>query len=1077
MVVSKFAFSLGFLCIVCEAQSTQGLIAGSIRDQSNSAPLASAQVEYEQLDTKTRGYSVSGPDGAYYLPLLPPGRYRVKASCKDYQTREVYDVVLEVAGSVQIDFELRPLRDVWERGRYGTVTFRDQSVLPFFGPDVDPSYNGFFEPERRVAGQLEPSISDVIDPKAIALLPLAGRDVYTALVLQPGVAADTSTARSLGLSANGQRPASSNFLLDGIEDNDRLLGGPSVAIAPEMVQEYRVSTNNYSAEYGRTSGYIANAVTRSGSSQWHGIAYADLGNDQLDANSFQHNATGAARSPLRQTQSGFSAGGPIPHTKLLSWTALDHFGSSGENDAHSYILPTLGFAESLSPGSRAWQILHDHPPVQWAPGPGDAGEVSLSAPITLKRNTLLERLDYSPSGRQHYTGRLVGSWLDRPDFYWDPYGRSSLTQDFAGIAVGATNNWTPSLTTEVRAGWQISSRGWGLTNPNLPQLLAASVRVPQLGFSDVDLPGSCCQSTAWQDRGHTTELAGSIVLVRKRHLLKAGTGLFVNKSETNVIVPYAGAFFFTSLDAFAADDPLQFRTIISRTAEQVGVNAPPNPRDAYRNDEVYAFVQEDLRVSRRFTLNFGVRFDRIPAPVASTPSPVVVPGPGASLDERIASASLQGSVGSLFTASTNNWAGRFGFSYAPFASSSTVLRGGYGQFYDRAFDNIWLTASTNDLMFAGFGAVCAVQAFYRSGQYQRLPANCSPGLSDYLDVTMFQPMLRSPRVQSFFLSAQQAVGRNLSLALNGTGSLGRGLITTDVLNRLNGFFRPNDNLPNIDYRANQGSSDYTGLSAVVRYRSARSSVNIAWTWSHSIDNQSDPLLGSTFDLGFSNQTDRSNRGYYAAFSFPYASSADRGNSDFDQQQNLVAWATFEPPGPRDGPFSAPLRNWSVAAIFAARSGLPYTVYAGEINCDFICDTRAQLVRPDLLRLSPTPITGGLQLLDPAAFSLPPANMNGNTGRNAFRGPGFWNLDLSLAREFPLRVLGEQFRLTIRADAFNIFNHANLQNPEAFWGDSAQMNALFGQALYGRIGQRSSFPALTPLIENPRQVQILLRLRF
>ena len=88
-------------------------------------------ITHEQLDTKTRGYSVSGPDGAYYLPLLPPGRYRVKASCKDYQTREVYDVVVEVAGYVQIDFELRPLCDVWERGRYGTVTFRDQSLLPF----------------------------------------------------------------------------------------------------------------------------------------------------------------------------------------------------------------------------------------------------------------------------------------------------------------------------------------------------------------------------------------------------------------------------------------------------------------------------------------------------------------------------------------------------------------------------------------------------------------------------------------------------------------------------------------------------------------------------------------------------------------------------------------------------------------------------------------------------------------------------------------------------------------------------------------------------------------------------------
>src|SRR5205085_5118948 len=121
-------------------------------------------------------------------------------------------------------------------------------------------YVGTFEPERFVPGQLEPSISDVIAPRAIATLPLAGRDIYSALALLPGVTTDSSSNRSLGLSANGQRPTSSNFLLDGLEENDQLLSGPAVQLAPEMIQEYRVSTSNFSAEYGRTSGYLANAI-------------------------------------------------------------------------------------------------------------------------------------------------------------------------------------------------------------------------------------------------------------------------------------------------------------------------------------------------------------------------------------------------------------------------------------------------------------------------------------------------------------------------------------------------------------------------------------------------------------------------------------------------------------------------------------------------------------------------------------------------------------------------------------------------------------------------------------------------
>src|SRR5205823_668663 len=121
---------------------------------------------------------------------------------------------------------------------------------------------------------------------------------------------------------NGQRPSSSNFLLDGIEENDQLLSGPALQLAPEMIQEYRVSTNNFSAEYGRTSGYVANAVTRSASTAWHGIVYGDLNNNLLNANTFQHNVVGLPRTTSHQIETGFSAGGGLPHIPIFTWTAL-----------------------------------------------------------------------------------------------------------------------------------------------------------------------------------------------------------------------------------------------------------------------------------------------------------------------------------------------------------------------------------------------------------------------------------------------------------------------------------------------------------------------------------------------------------------------------------------------------------------------------------------------------------------------------------------------------------------------------------------------------------------------------------
>ena len=133
-------------------------------------------------------------------------------------------------------------------------------------------------------------MSQVIDPVLIRELPLAGRDVYAALATQPGVASDAPTGRGLGLSVNGQRPSSTNFMLDGVENNNYLLSGPLTRVAPEAVQEYRISTNNFSAEYGRTAGVVANAVTRSGGAAWHGIAYLFLKNEWLNANDFQRNA-------------------------------------------------------------------------------------------------------------------------------------------------------------------------------------------------------------------------------------------------------------------------------------------------------------------------------------------------------------------------------------------------------------------------------------------------------------------------------------------------------------------------------------------------------------------------------------------------------------------------------------------------------------------------------------------------------------------------------------------------------------------------------------------------------------------
>src|SRR5262249_11380380 len=151
-----------------------------------------------------------------------------------------------------------------------------------------------------------------------------------------GVTSDAATARGLGLSINGQRPSSSNYLLDGLENNNYLSTGPLTTVAPEAIQEYRVSTNNFSAEYGRTAGFVANAVTRSGGDAFHGIGYVFLKNDVLNSNGFQENLSGIRRTPDKEIQPGFVVGGPILTRRLFFSTSYEYFHSGGQQDPQPF---------------------------------------------------------------------------------------------------------------------------------------------------------------------------------------------------------------------------------------------------------------------------------------------------------------------------------------------------------------------------------------------------------------------------------------------------------------------------------------------------------------------------------------------------------------------------------------------------------------------------------------------------------------------------------------------------------------------------------------------------------------------
>jgi hypothetical protein len=335
------------------------------------------------------------------------------------------------------------------------------------------------------------------------------------------------------------------------------------------------------------------------------------------------------------------------------------------------------------------------------------------------------------------------------------------------------------------------------------------------------------------------------------------------------------------------------------------------------------------------------------------------------------------------------------------------------------------------------------------------------------------------------LGIEQRATEHLVFQANFVGAFGRELLTSDLLNRPgsvpivpfanpNGLSKPG--FPMVEYRANQGLSDYYGVQAVARYRSSRLQLQASYTWSHMIDNQSEPLAGEFFDFNFNGNTGQPS----AAFTRQFDSSADRANSDFDQRNNVVAYAVWEIPAAFVASKAARVfRDWTLGALTAIRSGFPYSPLSTQAayfpgTGQFYVNNRANLVNPAQAVID-APSPGGVQILNPTAFVAPASGQLGNLGRNAFRGPGLYSADVSLSRRFRLAKLGEAGRFTIRADAFNLLNHANLNNPVTILG-TPEPNP-FGSALYGRQGFDPGFPTSAPLNDAPRQIQIMVRLEF
>ncbi len=589
--MTRLACAVLFFALALEAQTTQGLLIGRITDSVTGRPIPQVSVVVRNEATTLELPAHASPTGDYAIASLSPGEYRVTITAPNYQSQQARALVLPVSARVELNFRLRPLYDVFEAGQFRSwVVPGSQQAIGFYGPDVDTSRTAVFNANRGQATPLETSLSDVISKQLIDNLPLVGRDVYTMLLLEPGVASDTATARGLGFSVSGQRPSSSNYLLDGVENNNLLVTGPLSAVTPEFLEEYRISTANFSAEYGRTTGFLANAITVSGSNQFHGRAFFYARNDRFNANGFQENAQGLARQPFTELQPGFVLGGAPVKNRIFLAGGFVELHAHGNGDPQQVALPTPSFIATTNPATYAGTLLRKYLPAASPANIGDFGLATIAPANSFGREDAFLRADFNINANHRAFARAAVDTFREHDISGSAYPDFPVRyrQSSVSTAVGLLSRFGAANQNELLAARSLDVIAHDTPHAEVPTLGVDDYVLKNNQIYGVQLPGNA-SGFDYRNRGVNWEFSDNFTRLSGRHTLTFGGGLLARSVYLNAAVIPQGQYQFASLNDFAASQPELLLAVYDRTSSTLA------PRLA----DSQLFLQTVLRLRAR----------------------------------------------------------------------------------------------------------------------------------------------------------------------------------------------------------------------------------------------------------------------------------------------------------------------------------------------------------------------------------------------------------------------------------------------------------------------------------------------
>lgn len=1029
------------------AQTESARISGRVTDASG-AVIVGAKSTATDIDTNVSVSTSTNEYGIYVMPDLHPAAYRLTVEKEGFRTVVQPNLELYAQDALNENFTL-------------AIGLRTDSVT------VENNAPGL---ETQSA-----AVSTIVNQQFVDNMPLNGRSFQSLISVAPGVVFTSVMNDGPGqFSVNGQRSDANYFMVDGVSANfgvqigplGQSLGGAIPAftsqggtngfVSVDDMQEFRIQTSSYEAEFGRTPGAQISIVTKSGADKFHGTAFEYLRNDIFDARNF-FDAPPLPKPPLRQNDFGGTFGGPIIKDKTFFFFSYEGL---------RLRLPQTASDQFYTASARAAVASVYQPVIKALPLP-DA-DAPLSDPscdnITNPCQAVITSAYSNPSGLDAISIRidhnltkeinLFARYSHAPSYdatrNWEEVAYSNVGIDT--LTAGATIVLTPTMLNDFRANWSQNTASYtnvltdfhgAVAPPDSTLFPSSSPYHPDVNQALVFFPNAGMEvrrGRLYDDAAHQLNFVDSLSWVFGTHQLKFG----IDYRRLNPArAPTGGYAFF----------PSDFTQLTEGTVGSALLTAGDPLTISVNNYSLFA--QDTWKLSSHLTLNYGLRWEINTSPASSSSQPLYV------TQGIFNSNPLSVIPGAPWRTRFSNFAPRVAAAYQ--ITPKTVVRGAFGVFYDLGYGNFGDSSGFFPYQRTNFASFSPPVAFdLTSSAFQPPPFSTSIS-ANVLYIGAVDPNLRTPLTLQWNAAIQRELGTNQTLSATYVGANDTRLLREDII-------RP-PLLVNLGIGGsvlvirNAGYSHFNALQ-----------IQFQRHMSHGLQALISYNLAQSSDMGSDDSS-----GLVAA-SVGQVVLPPLTPSDFDIRNSIAGAVSYEVPAPVWGRISnAILRSWAIDGLVRVSSAPPINITVGVVSPVFgPYRTQAQVVPGQPFWISDSTQPSGTAL-NPAAFTSPPAGQVGDFPRNSLRSPySIDQTDLAVRRRFSVT---DRLSLSVRAEYFNVFNHPMFGAP-----GSDEPGSIFDTS-FGKIGPGSTTNLLlgggaalggqSPLyaLGGPRSAQFTIKLQF